>query len=43
MTTLMFGLHNFTYIVIAGCLNRRKLSTTKMTKMSLKTQVDIAF
>ena len=32
MTRLMFSLNIFTYIVIAGCLDHRKVSMTKTTK-----------
>ena len=36
MTRLMFILNIFTYIVIAGCLDHRKVSITKTTKRAYK-------
>ena len=36
MTRLMFSLKIFTYIVIAGCLDHRKVSMTKTTKKEKK-------
>ena len=46
MTRLMFSLKMFTYIVIAGCLDHRKVlmtKTTKKDKKSLQTKVNIVF
>ena len=36
MTRLMFSLKIFTYIVIAGCLDHRKVLMTKTTKKDKK-------
>ena len=36
MTRLMFSLNIFTYIIIAGCLDHRKVSIPKKTKTAYK-------